>query len=75
MSKALESVNNQTLSIHATAKKYGMKESTIRLRLNNRGKGKDFIESGRKPTLNQTTEAELAQVIRAICNLGFSPTR
>ena len=43
--------------------------------MRNKKNDKQFVGSGRKPTLNQQTEAELAEVIRILCCLGFSPTR
>jgi len=55
-------VKEGTLSLWAAAKRYGMQESTIRLR-------------GRRPALSQEGEAELAKVIGSLSTLGFSPTR
>lgn len=75
MKNALAELENGNTSIRATAKKYGVNEATIRLRIRNKKDDKQFVGSGRKPTLNQQTEAELAEVIRVLCSLGFSPTR
>ena len=75
LKKALEDVKSNILSIRTAAKTYGMTEGTIRLRLKKEKDGKDYIGSGRRPTLDQRTETELARVVRVMCDLGFSPTR
>ena len=75
MENAIKAVKEGSSSIRSAAKAFGMRESTIRLRLKNEANGIEMVGSGRRPALSQDTEADLAKVIRSLCTLGFSPTR
>ena len=71
--QALSEIRNGS-KIRAAAKKYGMDEGTLRYRLKLERNGKSMVGSGRRPTLNEFEEKELAKCIHVLCNLGFSPS-
>ena len=70
--QALSEIRNGS-KIRTAAKKYGMDEGTLCYRLKLERDGKKMVGSGRRPTLNQFEERELAKCIHVLCNLGFSP--
>ena len=72
--KAMHEIRQGGTSVTSVAKKYGMAEGTLRYRINLNKKGKEFVGSGRKPVFLAEEEKDLANVITALANLGFSPS-
>ena len=78
MESALEEVKSGSLSIRAAGIKYGIPESTIRLRKNQLMQSMDeefpaLSSGGRKQELQPHVEESLAECIRVLCQNGFSP--
>ena len=71
---ALAEVASGKSNVHA-ANKYGMSEGILRHRMKLKLAGKSLVGSGRRPTLEQREEMQLASCIGSMCRLGFSPTR
>ena len=75
MEKALKEVEEGN-SIRKTALKYGIPESSIRLRRSKKpSKTLRQLTQGRDPDLGAETEAKLADCIRILCQHGFSPMK
>ena len=51
--KALEEVENRSVSIRATAKKYGMTEGTLRKRIKMKKENKSIVGGARPPTFDK----------------------
>ena len=51
--QALEEVKNRSVSIRATAKKYGMTEGTLRKRIKMKEENKSIVGGGRPPTYDK----------------------
>ena len=51
--QALEEVKNRSVSIRATAKKYGMTEGTLRKRIKMKKENKSIVGGGRPPTYDK----------------------
>ena len=49
----LEEVKNRSVSIRATAKKYGMTEGTLRKRIKMKKENKSIVGGGRPPTYDK----------------------
>ena len=71
--QALEEVENRSVSIRATAKKYGMTEGTLRKRIKMKKENKSIAGGGRPPTFDKDVEKELTECISTMCKLGLSP--
>ena len=75
MEKALKEVEEGN-SIRKTALKYGIPESSIKLRRSKKpSKTLRQLMRGRDPDLGAETEAKLANCIRILCQHGFSPMK
>ena len=66
----LRSTPNAT--IRGTARKFNVRESTIRWRIKNGDR--ELGKAGRKCVYSEEEERELAECIAVVCNAGFSPT-
>ena len=53
MKKALEEVENSSVSIRATAEKYGMTEGTLRKRIKMKEENTYIVGGGRNPTFDK----------------------
>ena len=73
--QALEEVENRSVSIRATAKKYGMTGGTLRKRIKMKKENKFIVGGGRPPTFDKDVEKELTECISTMCKLGFSPNK
>ena len=52
-----------------------MSEGILRHRMKLKLAGKSLVGSGRRTSLEQHEEMQLARCIGSVCRLGFSPTR
>ena len=73
--QALEEVENRSVSIRATAKKYGITEGTLRKRIKMKKENKFIVGGGRPPTFDKAVEKELTECISTMSKLGFSPNK
>ena len=73
--QALEEVENRSVSIRATAKKYGITEGTLRKRIKMKKENKFIVGGGRPPTFDKDVEKELTECISTMYKLGFSPNK
>ena len=60
-------------SICANAKAYGMSEATLPNKFKMQEEGKILVGSGRKIVIGEQKEKQLADCIKIMCNVGFSP--
>ena len=60
--------------IHASTKAYGMSEATLRNRFKVQEEGKTLVGPGRKIAIGEQKEKQLADCIRTIYNVSFSPS-
>ena len=61
-------------SIHAIAKAYGMSEATLQNMFKMQEEGKTLVGSGRKIVIGEQKEKQLADCIKTMCHVGFSPS-
>ena len=75
MKQALEEVENRSVSIRATAKKYGITVGTLRKQIKMKKENKSIVDGGRRPTFAKDVKKELTECISTMCKLGFSPNK
>ena len=71
---AISAIDSGT-SIRKAARQYGMTDGILRYKLKQRSEGSVVNNTGRPTILSKTEEALLAEVVRTLCRIGFSPTR
>ena len=71
----LEEVKNRSVSIRATAKKYGMTEGTLRKQIKMKKENESIVGGGRLSTFDKDVKKELTECISTMSKLGFSPNR